>query len=178
MHDEAVAVQALVQLAGPTLVPPFLCSAGAAFEGSLQYDLPSERQTVMQQTAASSGQTLRELAGAAPAPADPRQAAIEAALRRVELSAAADGLGSQQQQLQAQAQQQQQVFSKGQRVLYRQRDGALEEATVSSRHCSCTMPALLCRGLPPTLLGANPAALPRCCPAAAPPPPPVAGGVG
>ena len=103
--------------------------AGPAFEGSVGYDLPPERQTTMQQTAASSGQTLRQMGGGgAAAPADARLAAAEAALRR---SGAAVGAaqgpasaGAQQQQ------QQQQQFRKGDRVLYRQRDGSLVEATV------------------------------------------------
>ena len=53
-------------------------TAGPAFEGSVSYDLPPERQTTMQQTAASSGQTLRQLAGLAvgEAPTHRRQASI------------------------------------------------------------------------------------------------------
>ncbi|PSC69486.1 zinc metallo ase [Micractinium conductrix] len=114
--------------------------AGPAFEGSVGYDLPPERQTTMQQTAASSGQTLRQMGGGgAAAPADARLAAAEAALRR---SGAAVGAaqgpasaGAQQQQ------QQQQQFRKGDRVLYRQRDGSLVEATIAAVDVSVQPPS-------------------------------------
>ena len=98
--------------------------AGPAFEGSLQYELPPERQTVMQQTAASSGQTLRQLAGgeAGPAPADAKTAAAEAALRRAGAPTGAAALG--------QSSHQSQVFSRGDLVLYTQRDGTQEQAKV------------------------------------------------
>ena len=78
----------------------------------------------MQQTAASSGQTLRQLAGgeAGPAPADAKAAAAEAALRR--LGAAAGTASS------PSSRQQQQVFSRGDLVLYTQQDGAQEQAKV------------------------------------------------
>lgn len=111
--------------------------AGPAFEGSVGYDLPPERVTVMQQTAASSGQTLRQLAGAAgsggPAPPDARQAAIEAAMQRT-------GLGTRPSPA-SQQPPQQQHFSKGDRVLYRQRDGTLEEAKVVAVDLSLQPPS-------------------------------------
>lgn len=89
----------------------------------MRYDLPPERQTVMQQTAASSGQT----AGGGAAPADARQAAAEAALRRAGAGGAGAEPASQQQRQRAALQQ---PFKKGDKVLYRQRDGSMEEATV------------------------------------------------
>ncbi len=101
--------------------------AGPAFEGSVQYELPPERQTVMQQTAASSGQTLRQLAGgeAGPAPADAKAAAAEAALRRA--GAAVDTAA-----VPERSRQQPQVFSRGDMVLYMQRDGTQEQAKVGA----------------------------------------------
>lgn len=112
--------------------------AGPAFQGSVGYDLPPERVTVMQQTAASSGQTLRQLAGAAgggePPPQNARQAAIEAAMQRTGLGTMPSPTSQQQQQ---------QHFSKGDTVLYRQRDGTLEEAKVRSAACSRPLPAAL-----------------------------------
>lgn len=106
--------------------PAARCLAGPAFAGSLQYELRPERQTVMQQTAASSGQTLRQLAGgeAGPAPADAKTAAAEAALRRV--GAVSDSAAP------AQRRQPPQVFSRGDLVLYTQRDGTLEQAKVGA----------------------------------------------
>lgn len=85
----------------------------------------------MQQTAASSGQTLRQLASpgaaaaAAEVPADARQAAAAAALRRSGAAPPAAGAGP------GSTQQQQQQFSKGQAVLYRTREGDWQEAKVS-----------------------------------------------
>lgn len=123
---------------------PFPChAAGAAFDGTMHYDLPPERQTVMQQTAASSGSTLRQLAaegggtgggagaGTEQLPVDARQAAAAAALRRA--GVAGPGPTSAQQpplQEQQAAQQQQGEYSKGQTVLYRHRDGSMQQAKV------------------------------------------------
>lgn len=122
-------------------VPGHPSSAGPAFEGSIGYDLPPERPTVMQQTAATSGRTLRELAGAEGgtglAPPDARQAAIEAAMQRTGLGSPVPTASSSGQQ------QRQQHFSKGDRVLYRQRDGTLQEATVRAAACSCLLAAAM-----------------------------------
>ncbi|KAL4426212.1 hypothetical protein ABPG77_009827 [Micractinium sp. CCAP 211/92] len=110
--------------------------AGPAFDGSVGYDLPPERVTVMQQTAASSGQTLRQLAGAAGGgqapPPDARQAAIEAAMQRTGLGTMPSPTSQQQQQ---------QHFRKGDTVLYRQRDGTLEEAKVLAVDLSVQPPS-------------------------------------
>jgi hypothetical protein len=107
--------------------------AGPAFEGGLQYDLPPERQTVMQQTAVSSGQTLRQLAGgqAAVAPADAKVAAAEAALRRSGVAPSAAVVESSKSK----------VFSRGDLVLYTQRDGTQEQAKVVAVDLSVQPPS-------------------------------------
>ena len=114
------------QLVGTHQLNCALAATGPAFEGSLQYDLPSERQTVMQQTAASSGQRLRQLAGgeAGPAPGDAKAAAAQAALRRAGEAATPPPAAASSQQ------QQQWVFRRGDAVLYTQRDGTQQQAKV------------------------------------------------
>lgn len=112
--------------------------AGPAFEGSVHYDLPPERQTAMQQTAASSGQTLRQLAGGAAGetqlPNDARQAAAQAALRRSGGSAAGPGPSGN-------LPPPPQPFAKGDKVLYRHRDGTLEDAKVVAVDVSVQPPS-------------------------------------
>ena len=106
----------------------------------MSYDLPPERQTTMQQTAASSGQTLRQLAGLAVGeapPTDAKQASAEAALRRAAAGEPGAGPSSQQPQQPPEPQQPQWLFSKGQWVLYRHQDGSVVEAQVGLVGASC-----------------------------------------
>lgn len=106
-----------------------LSLAGPAFEGTVDYHLPPEQQTVMQQTAAASGKKLG--GGTVPA-ADARQAAAEAALRRAKGGAAEAAVGPSSTSQPAPQQLPQQHYTKGQIVMYRQRDGTWTQAKIAA----------------------------------------------
>lgn len=110
--------------------------AGPAFEGTVDYHLPPEQQTVMQQTAAASGKKLG--GGTVPA-ADARQAAAEAALRRAKGGAAEAAVGPSSTSQPAPQQLPQQHYTKGQIVMYRQRDGTWTQAKVGAAPAASSM---------------------------------------
>lgn len=113
-----------------------LAGPGPAYEGLLRYELPIQRQDAMAATAASSGQTLRELAGGtAGTQHDARAAAAAAAFQRAGVAAIQQpppATAPAPQPVTAAPGRQQQLFGKGDVVSYQQRDGSLVQAVVVS----------------------------------------------